>query len=96
MRDIGDKKVMILRNHGLLTTGRSIPEAFLRLWLLQLACENQVDAGRAGTLNAIPDDVAETGYHDYNLDDPLRSDVGRVEFAAWMRMLDARDPSYRE
>ena len=93
---LGDNRQMILRNHGLLTTGRSIPEAFLRLWLLQLACENQVDAGHAGTLSAIPDDVAETGYHDYNIDDPLRSDVGRVEFAAWMRMLDARDPSYRD
>ena len=94
--DLGANRQMILRNHGLLTTGRSIPEAFSRLWLLQLACENQVDAGRAGTLNVIADDVAETGYHDFNFDDPIRNDIGQLEFAAWMRMLDKQDPSYRD
>ena len=86
---------MILRNHGLLTTGRTVSEAFLRLWMLQMCCETQVDSGLAGTLNVISDDVAEVAYGDFNLDDPLRDDVGQLEFSAWMRMLDKIDPSYR-
>jgi ribulose-5-phosphate 4-epimerase/fuculose-1-phosphate aldolase len=95
VKDLGENRQMILRNHGLLTTGRSIPEAFQRLWLLQLACENQVDAGLAGTLQVISDDVAEVGYDDFNFDDPIRDDIGQLEFAAWIRMLDKLDPSYR-
>ena len=70
LHNLGDNRQMILRNHGLLTTGRTIPEAFMRLWMLQISCENQVQAGLAGTANPIPDDVAEIAYHDYNLDDP--------------------------
>ncbi len=93
--DLGDNRQMILRNHGLLTTGRTVPEAFLRLWMLQRCCETQVDAGLAGTLNVLSDDVAEVAYGDFNLDDPLRDDVGQLEFAAWTRMLDKIDPSYR-
>ena len=96
LKDLGGNRQMILRNHGLLTTGRTIPEAFLRLWLLQLSCEIQVDAGLAGTLNVVPEDVAEIGYDDYNLDEPMRGDIGQIEFAAWMRMLDNQDPSYRD
>ena len=96
VNDLGTNRQMILRNHGLLTTGRSIAEAFQRLWVLQLACENQVDAGLAGTVQVIPDDVAEVGYDDFNFDDPIRNDIGQLEFAAWMRMLDTKDPSYRD
>lgn len=95
VRDLGGNRQMILRNHGLLTTGRSIPEAFNRLWLLQISCENQVDSGLAGTRRVIPDDVAEVGYDDFNFDDPIRDDIGQLEFAAWIRMLDKLDPSYR-
>ena len=93
--DLGDNRQMILRNHGLLTTGRTVSEAFLRLWMLQSCCETQVDVGLAGTLNVLSDDVAEVAYGDFNLDDPLRDDVGQLEFSAWMRMLDKIDPSYR-
>ena len=95
VRDLGSNRQMILRNHGLLTTGRSVPEAFQRLCLLQQACENQVNARSAGTLRVIHDEVAEVGYDDFNFDDPLRDDIGQLEFAAWMRMLDKRDASYR-
>ena len=96
VNDLGSNRQMLLRNHGVLTTGRSIPEAFARLWIMQVACENQVDANQAGTLRVIDDEVAEVGYGDFNLDDPMRNDVGELEFAAWMRMLDKIDPSYRE
>ena len=42
VRDLGDNPVMILRNHGLLAVGPSIPLAFSNLFNLQFACETQV------------------------------------------------------
>lgn len=44
IRSMGDKPHMILRNHGLLATGRNVPEAFVNHWTLQRACEVQVAA----------------------------------------------------
>lgn len=39
---LGDKEVLILRNHGLLVAGPHIPHAFATMWCLQRACEVQV------------------------------------------------------
>jgi ribulose-5-phosphate 4-epimerase/fuculose-1-phosphate aldolase len=47
--DIGMKKRLILRNHGLLTVGKSIPDAFLAMYTLQRACEVQIAAQAGGT-----------------------------------------------
>lgn len=44
--NFGDKHYLILRNHGLLTVGKTIAEAFIRMYFLQRACEVQVMAGR--------------------------------------------------
>ena len=40
--DLGNKSIMVLRNHGLLTTGPSIAEAFMRLYTLESACQVQL------------------------------------------------------
>ena len=44
VRDLGDNRALILRNHGLVTVGRTIAEAFLYLHRLETACKTQVDA----------------------------------------------------
>ena len=44
VKSIGDKSVLILRNHGLLTTGNGIPEMFQTMWTLQRSCEVQIAA----------------------------------------------------
>ena len=44
VEDLGRNRALILRNHGLLTVGRTIPEAFLHLHRLETACKTQVDA----------------------------------------------------
>ncbi|MEO7008598.1 MAG: class II aldolase/adducin family protein [Caldimonas sp.] len=55
---LGSADVMILRNHGLLVTGASVPEAFIESWSLQRACEVQVAAGALpGPNHAIPESV---------------------------------------
>jgi ribulose-5-phosphate 4-epimerase/fuculose-1-phosphate aldolase len=49
--DIGDKGAMLLRNHGTLTVGETIGEAFLKLYFLERACEAQILALSAGPAN---------------------------------------------
>ena len=44
LASMGDKRLMILRNHGLLAWGETVPEALVRLWTLQRACEVQIAA----------------------------------------------------
>jgi ribulose-5-phosphate 4-epimerase/fuculose-1-phosphate aldolase len=86
VRDIGDKPAVILRNHGLLAWGPSVPEAFLMLWTLQRACDVQITASRAGTVHAIrPEVFAQTVREGGPAEKRTCDDV----FAALRRKLDA-------
>jgi ribulose-5-phosphate 4-epimerase/fuculose-1-phosphate aldolase len=93
VRDLGDKHVMILRNHGLLSWGSNVAEAYLRLWTLQRACDVQVAAGQAGgeltrlSPKVIDRMLAESG--------PGESRTCLDVYAAMVRLIDAKDPSYR-
>lgn len=56
--DLGDTDFMILRNHGLLTCGTTVPNAFLALYILQRACEIQVMAqAGSGDLSYVPEPI---------------------------------------
>lgn len=48
VRDLGDKSFFLLRNHGLLTVGPTIPDAFLLMYLFEAACTIQVRALAGG------------------------------------------------
>ena len=48
VKSLDDKKVMILRNHGLLTTGRSIEEALYLLYYLEVVCKIQIKTLSSG------------------------------------------------
>jgi ribulose-5-phosphate 4-epimerase/fuculose-1-phosphate aldolase len=92
VRSIGAKPAVILRNHGLLAWGPSVPEAFMVLWTLQRACDVQIAASAAGQVNPIrpevfPQTVREGG--------PAEKRTCDDVFAALQRQIDARDPSYR-
>jgi ribulose-5-phosphate 4-epimerase/fuculose-1-phosphate aldolase len=97
LRNLGDRQAMMLRNHGLLVTGRSVPEAFLRLYRLERACQIQVDAAAAGTLNVMGDNLAGKSGADMDRFSEMESAVGigDVEFAALIRKLDKTDSSWR-
>jgi len=94
VRDLGDKHVMILRNHGLLSWGANVAEAYLRLWTLQRACDVQLACAQAGgeviglSQPVIERMLAESG--------PGESKTCEDVFAAMVRLAGARDPSYRD
>ena len=94
VRDLGDKHVMILRNHGLLSWGRNVAEAYLRLWTLQRACDVQVAAGQAGgAVNRLSPEIIERMLAESG---PGETQTCEDVYAALVRLLDARDPSYRD
>jgi ribulose-5-phosphate 4-epimerase/fuculose-1-phosphate aldolase len=84
---------MILRNHGLLTLGRTVPEALLRHWLLQRACEIQLAAN--GPLRPIDPAILED--HRRNTHQMIQTGgIGEAEFAAMVRLVDRSDRSWRD
>jgi ribulose-5-phosphate 4-epimerase/fuculose-1-phosphate aldolase len=97
LKNLGNNQAMMLRNHGLLTTGRSVPEAFLRLYRLERACQIQLDAAAAGTLNVMGDNLAAKSGADMDRFSEMESAVGigDLEFAALVRKLDKIDTSWR-
>src|SRR2546429_2709044 len=93
--DLGDKKFMILRNHGLLTLGRTAAEAFLGMFLLERACKIQILAqSGGGELAKIPH-----GIIDRVASQMSAVTVGQGAALTWpglLRKLDLIDSSYRE
>jgi ribulose-5-phosphate 4-epimerase/fuculose-1-phosphate aldolase len=98
LANLGEHQAMVLRNHGLLVTGRSVPEAFLRLYRLERACQIQVDAAAAGTLNVMGDNLAGKSGADMDRFSEMESEagVGDLEFAALVRKLDKTDATWRQ
>lgn len=97
LENLGDHQAMLLRNHGLLVTGRSVPEAFLRLYRLERACQIQIDAAAAGTLNVMGDNLAGKSGADMDRFSEMESSagIGDLEFAALIRKLDKTDTGWR-
>ncbi|HEY9647581.1 MAG TPA: class II aldolase/adducin family protein [Chroococcidiopsis sp.] len=90
--DLGDKPVMILHNHGLLTAGATVPEAFYLLYYLEKSCEVQITAQSAGVPLIYPSEaVCDRTVQQYGW-----NNVGELEWAALTRLLDREDPSYRD
>ena len=93
--DLGDKTNMILRNHGLLTVGRSAAEAFLAMFILERACKIQILAQSGGAeLISVPEPIL------VRVEAQLGAvTIGQGAQLAWpglLRKLGRLDPSYRE
>ena len=93
--DFGDKKFMILRNHGLLTVGRNAAEAFLGMFLLERACKIQILAQTGGgELSLIPNAILAKVASQMDV-----VTVGQGAALTWpglLRKLDRIDPTYRD
>jgi len=90
--DLGAAQHLILRNHGLLTCGRSIAEAFQSMYILEAACRIQVLAQAGGPLVEVPQTIID------NIAAQVREVTQGLGAAlVWpglLRLLDRRMPGY--
>ena len=92
--DLGQARFMILRNHGLLTTGPSVADAFLNMYILQRACEVQIQAMSGGQpLVRIPDNIR--GSIREQAKKVTRGMGGNLAWPGLLRKLDRIDPGFR-
>jgi ribulose-5-phosphate 4-epimerase/fuculose-1-phosphate aldolase len=95
VRDLGGYAGLILRNHGLLAVGASIPEAFFNIFKLERACQVQVAALSCNVeLQMPPAEVVEASYRMYLPE--TRRPFGVLEWPVLLKKLDAIDASYRD
>jgi ribulose-5-phosphate 4-epimerase/fuculose-1-phosphate aldolase len=93
---MADKWVMIMQNHGLLSAGRTVGEAFYHLYTLENACKVQVDVMASGMKPVVPDDDVIRQLSDYGI--PPRQGPASFVNMSWdavVRLMDQKDPSYR-
>ena len=92
--NLGTANNMILRNHGTMTCGPDVQQAFLSMFMLERACTMQIRALSGGTkLNMPSDKSIET------VKNQMASGSGSLAGLAWpslLRMLDGMDPSFRD
>lgn len=93
VKDLGQNNLMILRNHGTLTCGRTVAQAFLSMHLLERACQAQVRALAGGRPLHIPPQAVQD-----NVKQQVRGmkiDVSSLAWAGLLRLLDEKNPGYR-
>lgn len=95
LKNIGDKPVVILRNHGLLAWAPTLPLCFVRLWTLQRACDIQLAQAAMGPAIVVPEAVAKKTTHDsFQFD--AQFGAGQDVFDALVRQVDRIDDSYKK
>ena len=92
-KNLGQNNVMILRNHGLLTCGKTISEAFMLMYYLDRACKNQIDTLSINEKTIIPsNEIMEFAALQY---EDSRFQLGAHEWPALLRLLDKNNSIYK-
>ena len=94
LTSIGDKPAVILRNHGLLAWGQTLPQTFAILWTLQRACEIQLATQSMGTPIPVPEAIAAKCTRDALQFNPNHG-AGQDVFEALVRQMDKQDTGWR-
>jgi len=93
--DLGSSNFLVLRNHGLLTVGGSIPDAFLYMYALETACQTQLAAQSAG-VTLVEIDAAIVAGIKAQVEMVTRGMGGEIAWPGLLRKLDRIDESYRD
>jgi ribulose-5-phosphate 4-epimerase/fuculose-1-phosphate aldolase len=92
--DLGQANHLMLRNHGLLVVGSSIPEAFLLMYNFESTCQIQIAAQAGGTLTQVDPRIID------GVGQAMRTQTsglgGQFAWPAMLRKLDRMDTSYRD
>jgi ribulose-5-phosphate 4-epimerase/fuculose-1-phosphate aldolase len=94
VNDLGSRTCLILRNHGLLTVGRTVSDAFLAMYTLQSACEVQILA-QSGGAELVPVDANVLAGARENSRSVTKGLGGALAWPGLLRRLDRIDPGYR-
>ena len=89
---LGDKRVMILRNHGLITCGATVGEAFMLMYYLERACKVQMQVLASGQeFELLSSEVCEAAASQYD-----QFPHGKYEWPALLRLAEQRSPGFRD
>jgi ribulose-5-phosphate 4-epimerase/fuculose-1-phosphate aldolase len=93
--DLGDKRALILRNHGLLTVGETVADAFLLMYALETACQVQLTAQSAGSeIIPVPRPIVDG--ISAQVDQVTKGLGGELAWPGLLRKLDRIDASFRD
>jgi len=90
--NLGDAPAMILQNHGLLTVGATVAEAFYRMYYLDQSCRIQIAAQATGADLTMPSPESVERAHQQYVSE---QDRGGLVWSALVRKLDREQPDYR-
>lgn len=93
--DLGDKTFLMLRNHGLLTVGRTVADAFLSMYTFENSCRTQIDA-QAGGQELITIDPQILQGMDQVMKTVTAGQGAQIAWPALLRKLDRLDPGFRD
>ena len=94
VRDLGDQRFLMLRNHGLLTVGASVAEAFVAMYFFEATCMMQVRAqAGGGKLRRISQGIVDGAQAQWQ--QVTRGAGGNMAWPALLRRLDIESPGYR-
>jgi len=91
--NLGDASAMILQNHGLLTIGTTVAEAFYRMYYLDQSCRIQIAAQATGAALTQPSAASVERAHQQYM---AEEDRGGLVWRALVRKLDREQPDYRD
>lgn len=94
VRNLGNHRVLMLRNHGPVVMGRTIPEMFVTMWALQRACEIQVATLAMGNPVSVGSEVVEVHQRDLAVMQG-QGGAGLFDFEAWKRKITRIDDSWQ-
>ena len=94
VENLGDKRIMLLRHHGLIVMGETLPEAFFKHYHFQRACEVQLAIAQAGKAIPIPPEVIAIHQRDLHKV-MIPGGTGKADFEAMVRKYDKIDTSWR-
>lgn len=88
-KDLSDKQVMFLRNHGIIACGKTVHEALFYCYHLELACKSQCIALSSGAELLIPDEATCIRSNQTLLN--FEQDLGKRDWDSWVRMIDRKN-----
>ena len=96
LQNLGEGRILMLRNHGPVVLARSLPEMFVTQWSLQRACEIQLATMSMGQPLVVADEVVAVHQRDLHEGGVPGMQPGQADFDAWTRRIDKIDRSWRD